>query len=501
MLVLPESWFKKNDLLLLLALSKLLIHLLVSNNFGYFADELYYRVASEHLAFGYIDFQPLIAFIIKAAIFIFGDSVSGLRVLPAVAGAALVFLTGVIARELGGSKFAQGIAALSVIIAPAFLGISNLMTPNVFSLLFWSLTIYLCIKIFKNDQPRYWIVLGLVLGIGILNKVSIAFLVLLLMIGLLLENRFDIFKNKWFYISILISGLISSPLLIWQIQNDFLSLQFFTDPARRGGLNVYSVYYLIGQVLYHHPLNFPLLLMGLYFFFFGGGKRYRIFGWVYVLGFSVFFITKAKVYYMSPIYPFIFAGGAVVLSNSIGKLKSRWVKPAIITAMILGGIITAPVFLPVFPEDNMGQYINYIRLIGYSNLPESKYIIKDMRGWETLAKKVAEVYYGLTPEERKRCIILADYYPETSALNLFGDKYGLPPAYSRHNNYFLWGKENIDSGQTAIFVGIDTEHIESLYADIKLVGTGEYGVKQKIFVCTQPVLSLKENWGKLGVYF
>ncbi|MBD3232487.1 MAG: phospholipid carrier-dependent glycosyltransferase [candidate division Zixibacteria bacterium] len=496
-----KSWFKHNDLLLVLALSKLLIHLLISNNFGYFADELYYKVASERLAFGYIDFQPLIAFIIKAAVFIFGDSVSGLRVLAAVAGATLVFLTGVITRELGGNKFAQGIAALAVIIAPAFLGISNLMTPNVFSLLFWSLVIYLCIKIYENNQPRHWIVLGIILGIGILNKASIVFLIILLIIGLLIERRYDIFKNKWFYISILIGGLISLPLIIWQIQNDFLSLQFFMDPTRRGGLNVYSVYYLIGQVLYHHPLNFPLLLMGLYFFFFGGGRRYRIFGWVYVIGFSVFFITKAKVYYMSPIYPFIFAGGAVVLGSFINKLNSKWVKPAIITVMILGGIITAPAFLPVFPEDNMRQYINYIRLIGYSNLPEAKYIIKDMRGWETLAERVAEVYYGLTPEKRESCVILADYYPETSALNLFGDKYGLPPVYSRHNNYFLWGKGNINGGQTAIFVGIDTEHVEDIYGDIKLVSTGEHAVKQKIFLCSDPILSLKENWSNLGVYF
>src|SRR3954447_5806466 len=169
----PRAWLLTSGVIVLCAaVAKLLIHLYAGRNYGYFTDELYYLACGRHLAWGYVDQPPLIAAIAWLGTHLFGASVLGIRILPALAGAGKIVLTGLIAREMGGGRFAQGLAALAVLVAPGFLGMDNLLSMNAFEPLFWMGCAYVVIRIVKTGDQRLWLLVGLLAGLGLLNKHS-----------------------------------------------------------------------------------------------------------------------------------------------------------------------------------------------------------------------------------------------------------------------------------------------------------------------------------------
>jgi 4-amino-4-deoxy-L-arabinose transferase-like glycosyltransferase len=327
----PDSERRNLILLIFLAAAKFLIHFAINitGAYGFFRDEFYYIACSEHLAFGYVDHPPLSIYLLKISRVIFGDSLVAIRFLPALAGALTVFLTGMIVKELGGKRFAMLFAALCVLLAPLHLGINSIFSMNSFDILIWTAATYILVKLVNRRDPRMWLWLGVILGLGLQNKISVLWLGFGLTVGLLLTENRRSYLTRGPWLAAGIALLIFLPHIIWQALNGWPTLEFMAGATGKM-LEVSFLDYLGGQIMEMHPLLFPVWVTGLVWYLFAGrGKQYRVLGIIYVSIFALLVISgSARSSYLAPAYPMLFASGALVLERiSTAPLMkyARWV--------------------------------------------------------------------------------------------------------------------------------------------------------------------------------
>jgi hypothetical protein len=431
----PLAW----RAMLALCAAKLGIHIATSvRHYGYFRDELYFLDMGRHLDWGYVDSAPLIALYAKIAL-LFGGSLAAVRILPALAGTALVALTILIAREFGGGRFAQMLAGLAVVIAPGILGMDSLLTMNAFEPLYWMGCIFVLARIIRTGESRLWPWFGLLAGLGLENKHSTLFFGFAVAVALLLTGARRELAKPWIWIGAAIAVALFVPNLIWQIQHHFPTLEDLEN-VRRSGKNVVlgPGAFVKQQIITMHPFLFPVWLVGLIWFL--RDRRWRLLGAIFIVFFVVMEISHAKDYYLFPIYPMMFAGGAVAIEH---WTESKLWRAAIVVILIAGGVITAPLATWMLSPE---QYIAYENALGFHQqkaevhhdglLPQP---IGDQFGWPEMVRDVASIYRSLSPAERAQTGIFAGNYGEAGAINLFGPAMGLPRAYSRHQNYWYWG--------------------------------------------------------------
>ncbi|PYL07225.1 MAG: hypothetical protein DME34_07290 [Verrucomicrobia bacterium] len=227
-----SRWFSGPALVLYLATAKFLFHLLTASRYGIFRDELYYLACGEHLDWGYVDQPPVIGLVAWSARRIFDDSLIGLRLLPAAAGAATVWLTGKVTREIGGGSFAQVIAALAVVAAPVFLIMHHWLTMNAFEPLIWLAGAWCVIRAINQDEPRYWIWLGVLAGVGLENKYTSAFFIAGVVISIALTSGRRFLATKEYWLGALLGAVIFLPNLIWLVRHDFPFLELMHNIRR-----------------------------------------------------------------------------------------------------------------------------------------------------------------------------------------------------------------------------------------------------------------------------
>ncbi|HEV8192005.1 MAG TPA: glycosyltransferase family 39 protein, partial [Ktedonobacterales bacterium] len=247
--------------LLYIAGISFLLHMAVAGNYGYFRDELYYLDAGRHLAFGYVEYPPFIA-VLAFVLRIVGDALVALHFVSALANAALIVVTGLMARKLGGGRFAQVLAAVASAVALVFVGTGSLFTMDVFDELWWALAIYVLILLLKRGEPRLWLVFGLVAGIGLTTKVTMLYLGFGVVVGLLLtpERRYLWTRQAWLGGAIAFAFLL--PYLIWNAVNGWPTVEFW---ANYGGhlADQSPLDFLLSQILIMNPLTLPLWIAGL----------------------------------------------------------------------------------------------------------------------------------------------------------------------------------------------------------------------------------------------
>lgn len=503
-----DSWRLSTDvkILLLLAGLKLLIHLFAIKGYGYFRDEFYYLACGEHLAFGYVDHPPMVAVVAKLATTLFGESLLAIRILPALCGATITFLTGYLTRELGGNRAAQILAAIASIGAPVFLNIHNYLSMNAFDHLFWLLGALVLVAILKQDEPKLWVWFGLIAGLGLENKVSMLFLCFGVFVGLLLTPARKYFLSKWIWIGAGLALLLFLPNIIWQITHDFPTLEFMRNAQRYKNYQISPPEFLIQVTLEANPFTLPLTVGSLFFFFvLREGKPFRLLGWMFVAILGLFLVQKAKPYYLAPILPVLFAAGSVSIEILSRQRWGRFLPPAYATALVVGGIIVAPLAMPLLPEETFISYAKSLKITGTKSenhkmgkLPQ---FFADMHGWEKMVVTVAEVFHKLPAEEQKKCGIYAQNYGEAGAVDFFGKRYGLPKAICGHNNYFLWGPGN-QTGEVMIIIGGDAEDHEQSFEEVKIEGVfvDDYAMPYEnnlpIFVCRRLKKPMTEVWPK-----
>ncbi len=498
-----------NDLAILLYLSLLtvLIHFLANGGYGYFRDELYYMACGRHLAWGYVDQPPFVALMAVVTRHLLGSSLFALRFFPALCGGLLVLLTGLMAREMGGGRYAQVLTAVAVMVAPVYLAIDNYFSMNCFDQVFWALAGYVVIRILKQDNPKLWLLFGLVAGAGLMNKYSMGFLGLGVVVGLVLTPARRQLLSKWLWLGGVIAFLIFLPHILWEIHYGFPSLEFIHNATTFKNLPQTPLQFMTASALGIGFLSLPIWLAGLGFFFLGDdGKHFRLFGWVFVSILALFLVTKAKPYYLAPAYLFPLAGGAVAIADFVRRHNWNWLRPASIALLLAGGVMTAPFVLPVLPVES---FIKYQARMGVkapreergkaAKLPQQ---YADMFGWQNMAATVAEVYNSLSPDEKQKCVIGASNYGEAGAIDFFGMNYGLPNAISSHNSYWIWGPGD-KPGEVLIVVGGNAKDYQAMYEDVEQAATitCEYAMPFEtdlpVFLCRRPKMTLQQVWPHL----
>ncbi|MGZ3460042.1 MAG: ArnT family glycosyltransferase, partial [Archangium sp.] len=438
-----------------LALATAALHLLFAHRYGYFRDELYFIACGQRLDWGYVDQPPFIAAAARLATTLFGHSLTGLRLLPALAAAGLVALTGHLARRLGGGGFAVGLAALPTALAPIFLFEGHTLTMNAFEPLFWTGCAALLVQLVRTGQCRLWLALGALVGVGLLNKYSMAFFATCLVLGLLLTPERKLLASRWLVAGVLLATALVLPNLLWQQHHGWPMLELLRNGQLYKNTPFQVGEFLRGQWLLLNPLAAPLWLAGLGFLLFAPAVRpYRALGFTWLLLFGLLVFLRAKDYYLAPAYPMLLAAGAVYAERLLSRPAAR---AAVLVPGLVGFAALAPMTLPVLPEDT---FLTWQQALGiappqherhaYGALPQH---YADQHGWEELAASVAEVYQRLPPETRAHTALFAQNYGEAGALDWFGPAHGLPPARSGHNNYFLWGPG--DEPENILVVGGD----------------------------------------------
>jgi 4-amino-4-deoxy-L-arabinose transferase-like glycosyltransferase len=495
----------------LFACAAFLLQMLTNARYGYFRDELYFIATSKHLAFGYVDFAPLCSVLLRFNRIVLGDSLPALRFLPAIAYAIEVLLTGLIARELGGKRFAIFLGSLSMFFAPVVIASANRYSMNPFESLFWMGSIYFLLRAINLEDPRKLVWCGLLVGLGLENKHSAAFFLIALLVALALTPQRRFFRNKYLWIAAAIIVLCALPNLIWQVQNHFATWVDLTNVKKyHKNIELPPLSFLGAQIMMLAPVSALIWMTGLgYLFFHSDGKRYRVLGVTYLVFLVIMMTLHGKDYYLAPIYPMLFAAGAVCWEKVANAHPSlRWLKvgvPAVITAV---GIVALPLVLPILPVERIMPYREALGL-GMSRTetnmsgPLPQYF-GDEFGWEEMVQTVASVYNAMPPEQRAKTAILAGNYGEAGAIDFFGPKYGLPQSISAHQNYYLWGYRDYD-GSNLILLEWSLEHAQQWCENVEIgpVIDPQWGMgweRYTILICHGLKKPMAEAWPHFKVW-
>jgi len=437
----PEGWALLGGLSFLVFAA----HMLVSGRYGYFVDELYYLACSRHLAWGYVDQPPLIAFITWLERVTLGDSLSALHFLPAVAAGLRVLLTGLLARELGARRFGILFGSVCVMVAPIYLGLDSLLTMNVFESLFWMTAALIALKIFHGASPKLWLLFGAVAGVGLLNKHSMLFFGFGFFVGLLLTKQRRQFAQPWLWLGGLIALLIFLPNLLWEIHRGFPTIELLRNVQRSGrNTELGPVLFLLVQAFIMHPLTAPVWVAGLIELLRDQeGKGWRVLGITYLVIMLCMLTMHGRMYYPAPAYPMLFAAGGLVFERWFSSISiGRRLQSAYIALLVVTGLLLAP--FAYFPVLTVDQYIAYSQFMHFQPIRIENHrmgplpqIYADQFGWKEMAQVVADAYHKLPPEEQKSCAIFGQNYGQAGAIDLFGPQLGLPPAISAHQTYFI----------------------------------------------------------------
>ncbi len=492
-------------MLFALAFCRLVIQLPGINHYGFFRDELYYLACGRHLAWGYVDQPPLIAFVAWFARHLFGTSLFATRLFPVLAGAAVVYCTGRIAAELGGGLSAQFLAAIAILFAPAYIAFDNFLSMNAFEPLFWLLCAWIAIRIVKGAPPQLWLLFGAVAGLGLENKHSMLVFGFALVAGLLLSGQAHLFRSKWIWLGAAVALVIFLPNLLWEARNGWPQIEVVRNAQQFKNEAISPLQFLLEQVLFMQPLALPVWLAGLRWCFAAPeGKRFRFLGWSYLFVLAIFIALGGKSYYALPIYPVLMAAGGVALESFFVAPKRRWLAVALPALLIIAGLVTLPFGTPLLPVDT---FLRYSQLLPYANSVKTErdattalpQLYADMFGWENMAAQIARVYRSLPESERASCAILAGNYGEAGAIDHFGSALGLPAAISGHNSYYFWGPRAY-TGSCVILFGERADELKDLFEDAQLVGVitdphaaiAERNVH--VYICRKPRAPLAELW-------
>ncbi len=487
-----------------------LLHLAVNlvTPYGFHRDEFLYLAMAQHLQLWSMDFPPFIAMAALATLELLGGSLFAVRFLPAVAAASLVLLTMVATRRLGGGAIAQVTAGLAVGLSPLFLRSGNLLQPVVFDQLWWTCALLALLHLSQLERPagarapRAWLLLGAALGIGLLTKFSIAFIGVGITTAVLLTPLRHHLLTPWPWAALLLALTIGSPSIVGQVQLGYPVTTQMQDLQASQLDRITPLRFLLGQWDNFH-LVLLLAVAGLVFLLRG---PHRAVGIACLAAFGVVMLLRGKPYYIAPIFPLLFAAGAVWLEGVASRRRHvaarrliRWAPVAVIVAF---GAVAFPVGVPILPPEQLVRWTRAIGATSTTNTGEAIALpqdFADMLGWDEQVRATARAFASLSPAEQREVVILGTNYGRAGAHDHLGTALGMPPAIAPVGSYWFWGPGQ-RPGNVMIVIGSSREDLVALFDSVALAGrvTGSWRVPEErdvpIWIGRGPHRTLQEVW-------
>ncbi|MBN8887532.1 MAG: glycosyltransferase family 39 protein [Rudaea sp.] len=493
------------DLILLLALAaaKLVFHIATNGQYGFHRDELQFLSDARHLDWGYVAYPPLTPFLGRIQWELFGASLTGFRFFPALAQSIVFVVVGLMARRLGGGRIAMLVAAFATALAPVSLSGSTLFMYVTFDYLWYVLLAYFVVCRIESGDARWWLAIGAMVGLGMMTKYTAALFAVGLVAGVVFTPLRADLRSKWLWYGVGLSLLIFLPNLIWQFRHDFVTLDMLQRIHARDVRIGRADGFWIQQInnVSTNLFTLPIWVAGLAYAAFGARGRYRILVWMFAVPIALFALAQGRGYYTGPLYPMLFAAGAVALQCWLAG-RTPLVRRAAWSAaglLLLAGTVVVPVVLPLVPvESSHWQRLNTLNGGDF----------REQFGWPELAREVARIRAGLTDEERAQTGIWASNYGEAGALDLYGAQFGLPQVWSAANSFWLRGPYG-PTPQNMIVVGADRKDLDQPCTTVELIGhTGnEAKVENEetkwhpnIFLCRGVRKPLVELWPTLAEF-
>ena len=465
----------------------------INAQYGFHRDELLTYNNALHLDWGYVAYPPITACLARLELILFGPSLRGFRFFAAVAQAVAALLAGLAARELGGKREAQLVAAIGTAIGGLTLVHGSFFSYTSFDFPCWILVAYFMIRLLKSENPRWWLAIGAATGMGMMAKYSMAFLAFGILGGLLLTPARRYFKSPWLWGGLLVALFLMLPNLLWQVHRDFVSLAYLGSIHARDIANGSTKHFLLNQLWKNaNIVTLPLWLAGLWYVFATPeGRRYRMIGWMYVIPLITFFLARGRDYYLAPAYPVLIAAGAAFGEQWITSLRpstSLLIRRNTWWSLAIGGLCAGALTLPIAPLNS--AWWRFANTVNGNFDPQI--------GWPEMVAELAKIRDSLPAGERARLGILAGDEGETGAVNLYGPAYGLPMAISGMNSNWYRGYGS-PPPETVVVLGMHRDFVDRNFESCVLAGrvTNRYGIANssvadwnEIFVCRH----LRQPW-------
>lgn len=495
----PSAPRVERAVLLAVSLAVVVLHMATNGRYGFHRDELQFLSDARHLDWGFVAYPPFTPLVEHVGLKLFGLSLVGLRVFSVIAQGLVIYVAGLMARELGGRGLAQFTAAFAVALSPLPLFEGTEFQYSSFDMLWWVLIAYFTIRLLRTEDARWWLAIGAAIGLGLETKYSIAFYIAGVVAGVVLSPARRYLRSGWFYAGAGLALLIFLPNLVWLVRHDFISYHFLQSIHARDVGEGRARGYFSGQFwLCVNAAADPIWIAGLVAYL--RSPRYRMLGWMYLTPLALFAVAKGRFYYLAAGYPMLLAMGAVVGERWLGGLGRR--RRIAIGAVAIAGIA------------GVGGYVSSILIPLARGGDLRAFALKnngDLReefGWQELVQNVAAIRDGLTAEQRGSFGVLVGNYGEAGAVELLGPAYELPAPISMTNSGWLRSYPAA-LPSTVIVVGYSRKGAESRFTDCRLAGHNgnAAGVENEesrdhpdIFLCGPPRNGWAAFW-KEGPYF
>ena len=483
------------DFYVVLALAAVdaLAHILTNGSYGFHRDELQFLSDARYLDWGFVAYPPFTPFVEHIGLSLFGLSLVGLRMFSVIAQAAALVIIGLTTRELGGGRIAQVTAVLSVALSGLALFNGTEFQYTSFDFCWWVLIAYFVVRLLKSDNPRWWIAIGAVIGLGLLTKYAIVFYIAGIIVGLVFTSARRYFLSPWFWAGVGVALALFLPNLLWLVHHDFISYRFLQHIHARDVGEGRADHFLRDQIrVCINVVAAPLALVGLIFFF--RESRYRMLAWMYLVPFLFFWIAKGRGYYVAGAYPMLIAMGSAGCARLLTYVP-RFARYSLATAYFAGLAV-------------VGGYICAIVLPFASGGPLREFALKnngDLReeiGWDELVRTVAGIRDSLPPEQQAHLGITTGNYGEYGAIEMLGRAYGLPHPIGTTNSEWLRGYPATPP-TTIIALGITRKQADEIFTGCRWAGQNgnSLGIRNEesvdhpdIFLCGPPRKSWAEVW-------
>lgn len=469
------------------------LHVATNNRYGFHRDELQFLSDARHLDWGFVSYPPFTPSVEHIALAVFGLSLVGLRLFSVIAQSLVVYLSGLMARELGGGRLAQVAATLAVALSPLPLFQGTEFQYSSFDFLWWVLIAYFTLRLLRTENPRWWLAIGAAVGLGLLTKYSIVFYIAGILLGLVLTNARRFLLSKWLWAGIAVALLIFLPNLVWLARHDFISYHFLQHIHERDVGEGRAAGFIQGQFLLNVNLfAAPVWMTGVIFFL--RDRRYRLLAWMYLVPLAMFFVSKGRFYYISPAYPMLLAMGAVAGERWLGRMR----RPLALTVKIVyfAGIaaVGAYVCALIVPLASGGP----LRDFALSHNGD----LREEIGWDELVRTVASIRDSLPRDQQSSVGVIVGNYGEQGAIEMLGPPYHLPPPISMTNSAWLRGYPT-PGPETLIVLGFREEQANRAFTGCRLAGHNgnslgiqneESEYHSQIYLCGPPRKGWAQFW-------